>query len=115
MKEVTRAYEQGDLARLIELESAWQNDQALNGGGDSEARCRELSRINRELLNQVRQFTRELRDVKRDAREAVMGPLDEVLEQASRELDDFAKVCDFVRRFRDGKSTLAEFSRGPSF
>ncbi len=113
MKELTLAYEQGDLARLLELESAWQTERVLAGEGDAEARCRELERINRELLNQVRQLTRELRDVKQSAREASFGPLDRVLEQAGRELDGFASICEFVRKFRDGKSTLAEFARGP--
>ena len=51
MKEVTRAYEEGDLARLIEIESTWHGQQAPTEAGDSEARCRELERINRELLD----------------------------------------------------------------
>ena len=115
MKEATRAYEEGDLARLLELESAWHSERALAGEGDPdpEARCRELERINRELLDQVRRLTRELRDVKRDARAVSPGPLEEVVEQAARELDDFASVCELVRGFRDGKITLAEFARGP--
>ena len=85
----------------------------MAGEGDAEARCRELERINRELLNQVRQLTRELRDVKQGARESSFGPLDRMVEQAGRELDDFASICEFVRKFRDGKSSLAEFARGP--
>jgi hypothetical protein len=114
MKEVTRAYEEGDLARLIELESTWQSQQAPTGAGDSEVRCRELERINRELLDQLRALTRELRDIKRDAREASFGlSPDELVEQAGRELDDFEGVCEFVRKFRDGKITLAELVRGP--
>ena len=50
---------------------------------------------------------------KQSARLATFGPLARTLEQAGRELDDFAAACDFVRRFRDGNSTLAEFARGP--
>jgi hypothetical protein len=65
------------------------------------------------LLNQVRQLTRELRDVKREARQASLGPIDRLLEEASRELDELASVCELVRKFRDGKVTLAEFARGP--
>jgi hypothetical protein len=114
MKQVTRAYEEGDLARLIEIESTWQGQQAPTGAGDSEVRCRELERINRELLDQVRELTRELRDIKRDAREASFGlSPDELAEQAGRELDDFEGVCEFLRKFRDGKITLAELVRGP--
>ena len=59
MKEATRAYEEGDLARLIELESAWHSAAGTAGEGDPEARGCELERINRELLDQVRRLTRE--------------------------------------------------------
>jgi hypothetical protein len=113
MKEVTRAYEAGDLARLIELESAWQSERVLAGDGDPEQRCRELERVNRELLDQVRTLTRDLRDVKRRARSASFGPLESLLEQAQHELDELASVRDFVRKFRDGKVSLSEFISGP--
>jgi hypothetical protein len=98
MKEVTRAYEAGDLARLLELESTWQNERVLAGEGDAEARCRELERINRELLKQVRHLTRELRDVKRDARSP--GPLPRVVERATRELAELTSIRDFVSSLR---------------
>ena len=114
MKAVTRAYEEGDLARLVELESSWQREQALSENADSLQRCRELERINRELLDQVRQLTRQVRDLKRDARDASMGLTpDELVEQAGEELDELQDVCELVRRFRDGKVTLAELVRGP--
>jgi hypothetical protein len=114
MKEVTRAYEAGDLARLIELESAWQSERVLAGDGDPEMRCRELTRVNRELLNQVRALTRELRDVKREARDASPGPIATLIEQGEHELHELTSVRDFVRKFRDGKISLSEFARGPS-
>jgi hypothetical protein len=114
MKEVTRAYEEGDLARLLELESAWQNEQAVSEHADSFVRCRELERINRELLDQVRQLTREIRDTKRQAFEGSMGlSPDELTEQAERELDKLEEIRDLIRKFRDGKLTLNELARGP--
>jgi hypothetical protein len=114
MKEVTRAYEDGDLARLLELESTWQSERALADSGDALLRCRELERINRELLNQVRQLTRELRDAKQDAREASFGvAADALAEQASLELDQLDELYDFIRRFRDGELSLADLRRGP--
>jgi len=62
----------------------------------------------------VRELTRELRDVKRDAREASFGlSPDELTEQAGRELDELEGICEFLRKFRDGKITLAELVRGP--
>jgi hypothetical protein len=109
MKQATRAYEEGDLARLLELESAWQSEQAVAETGDSLARCRELERVNRELLKQVRELTRELRDAKREAREESRGSLpDELIEQATSELDALQQIYEFLQRFRDGKLTLNE-------
>ena len=113
MKEVTRAYEDGDLARLIELESTWQSQQALVNVGDSEARCQELERVNRELLDQVRAVTRELRDIKRDARDDAFGlSPDELAAQAARELDGLDALCELLRRFRDGKISLVDLVQG---
>jgi hypothetical protein len=114
MKEVTRAYEDGDLARLVELERTWQGEQTVVESADSLTRCRELERLNHELLKQVRELTRRLRDAKQEAREASYGlPADELLEQASRELDGLEIVHDFLCRFRDGKLSLSELSQGP--
>jgi hypothetical protein len=114
MKEVTRAYEDGDLARLLELESSWQSEQSVSESGDSVARCRELERINRELLDQVRRLTRQTRDLKREALDAAMGlSPDELAEQAGRELDELEEICRFVEKLRDGRMTAAELARGP--
>jgi len=114
MKEVTRAYEDGDLARLLELESSWQSEQSVSDAGDSIARCRELERVNRELLDQVRRLTRQTRDIKREALEAAMGlSPDELAEQAGRELDELDEICRFVEKLRDGRMTAAELARGP--
>jgi ketosteroid isomerase-like protein len=115
MKDVTRAYEDGDLARLLELEDTWQIERPPVEGSDPVLGCRELERVNRELLQQIRELTRRLRDAKREAREASHGvPPDEVVERAGRELDELQVVHDFLCRFRDGKLTLSELSRGPS-
>jgi len=116
MKEVTRAYDDGDLARLLELESAWQSQQVLAEVGDSEQRCRELERVNRELLDQVRAVTRELRDIKRDARDDSLGlSPNELAAQAGRELDELAGACELLRRFRDGKINLADLVQETRF
>jgi len=113
MKQVTRAYQEGDLARLIELEAAWQTE-ASSAADDAVARCRELERVNRELLDQVRELTRQIRDVKHGAREASLGlSPDELIEQAGQELDELEELVDFVTSFKNGKITLSELLRGP--
>lgn len=114
MKEVTRAYEEGDLARLLELETSWQTEQAISEQADSVARCRALEQINRELLDQVRRLTREIRDLKREAAEESLGLApDELVERASRELDELEEICRFIESFRDGRLSVAELERGP--
>lgn len=114
MKQVTRAYEDGDLARLLELESSWQSEQAVSGEFDALTRCRELERLNRELLDQVRRLTRQIRDLKREAFDASMGLApDELCARAARELDELEDICRFVERFRDGKLSVSELERGP--
>jgi hypothetical protein len=112
MKEVTRAYEDGDLARLIELENAWRSAQVIGQSTDPEARCSELLRLNRELLKQVRELTRQIRDIKREARDASSGvPAEELAAQASHELEELAAVYAVLRDFRDGKLSLADLLR----
>jgi hypothetical protein len=110
MKEASRAYEDGDLARLLELESTWQKQQAITETIAPLPRCRELERMNRELLDQLRALTRQLRDTKLAARAALDLPSAVAVE---RELAELQLVYEFVCRFRDGKLTLAELSRGP--
>ncbi len=114
MKQVTRAYEDGDLARLVELESAWQGEQALSDSGDPELRCQELERLNRELLKQLREVTRQLRDAKRELSEiSLTYPSAELVELATLELDDVEGICELLRRVRDGKISISDLMDGP--
>jgi hypothetical protein len=114
MKQVTRAYEDGDLARLIELEGVWGREQSLGEGSDPEARCVELARLNRELLDQLREVTRQLRDAKYALRDAVEShPPAALLELAMHELDDVEAIYELLLGFRDGKISLKDLSYGP--
>jgi hypothetical protein len=115
MKEATRAYEDGDLARLVELEKAWQNGAQAAGSADEDARrCAELEQTLRELTRQSRALTSELRDLRRQVREDMLDvPVQQVVAGAEGELKDLARIRDFARDFRDGKITLAAFLQGP--
>ncbi len=109
MKQVTSAYEQGDLARLLELEGAWRDEHALPSVDQPEQRCRELQVINEQLLKQVRQLTRELRDTKALAREAARGmPPAELLASAEDQLHELESLCELLRRCRDGLATPSD-------
>lgn len=116
MKEITRAYAQGDLARLLELESEWQVTRApvpdASEGNDSLARCQELQRTNRELLKQVRQLTGELKDAKDDARRASPRSLTRTARSAAHELEQLEALCELVREFKRGNRSLAELALG---
>jgi hypothetical protein len=114
MKQATQAYEEGDLARLLELEKAWRRGQSLPPADSAEASCRELERVIRELRAQASQLQRELRAVRQSGS---MTPLDapivEAIEEAEADLAQLETLCAFVTRFRDGKMSLKEFVRGP--
>lgn len=115
MKQVTQAYNDGDLARLLELEKLWEQNGAANSTADEEARCSELEQTIAELRRQSRQLTAEHRAVKKSAPSNTMGgSVKVVVRQAQAELEEFQIMCDFVKSFRDGKITLAEFVRGPA-
>ena len=117
MKEITLAYGRGDLARLLELESEWQATQAPAPAGnesnaDALARCQELERTNRELLKQIRQLTRELKDAKNDARHASPRSLARTATTAARELEQLEALCELVREFKSGNRSLTELGLG---
>lgn len=117
MKDVTRAYERGDLARLLELEAEWQSSNvAAPGQSDPELQSQELERTNRELLKQVRNLTRELRDVKDAARygQVSHGSIDRAAARAARDLAGLEALCELVREFKIGRRTLAELALGQS-
>jgi hypothetical protein len=125
MKQVTVAYHDGDFARLVEIERTWARSggvAATDHDAEIDQRFAALVRANDELRKQLRTIDRELRALRRsgDARLArdlrrdreagetpcVTGDLDD-------ELATLRRVHDFVRRFRDGEMSLAEFLDGP--
>lgn len=113
MKEATRAYEDGDLARLMELEKAWRAGEPVAADVD-DGRARELERANRELRAQLAHLTRTLRQIKRAMPPTATGPeVALVCEQAEHGLKMLASVRNFIRSFRDGKLSLSEFAEGP--
>ena len=115
MKEATRAYQDGDLARLVELEKAWQSGAQAPGSADNDARrCAELEQTLSELNQQSRALTAELRDLRRQLREDMLDePVEHVIAGAEGELKGLERIRDFARAFRDGKITLAQFLQGP--
>lgn len=127
MKEVNRAYEARDLARLLELERQWSaSGNPADGAADVASRCEALERTNRELLDQYRQLDRSFRALARSelgqvirrldrhtGKDAQKAAVDAFLHQAEEQRDDLQELRDFVRAFRDGQIGIEELLEGP--
>ena len=121
MKDVTRAYGDGDFARLLELERTWAaNREHDSASDDIGQRCAVLERTNDELRVQLRAIDRELRglrhsphgDIVRQARSG-RNAIGEMVADARSDRDDLQSIRDHAVAFRDGKMSLADFLAGP--
>jgi hypothetical protein len=127
MKEVTRAYEEGDLARLIEIEQGVLAGKNMRSDASAEElKCAELERAIMELKRQQKAIATEITAIRSNnplteifgARRVTQAEqaeqLDAVIAMATEELEPLRKIRDFVRSFSERKITLAEFLRGPT-
>ncbi len=127
MKEVTRAYEDGDFARLIEIEQHWMaGGHVVSGANDEAAKRAALERTIKELQSQLKAVTSELRFVRsssplrelfgssRKRRVDDQGLIDAMVASANEDLERMRQMRDFVRAFSERKISLAEFMRGPA-
>lgn len=127
MKEVTRAYENGDFARLIEIEQQWMAGGHVDSATHDEiAKRAALERTIKELQSQLKAVTSELRFVRarsplrelfgssRRRRVDDQGPIDAMVASANEDLERMRQMRDFVRAFSERKISLAEFMRGPA-
>ncbi len=128
MKEVTRAYQDGDLARLIELEKVWLTDASPDPGSDedeTERRCASLEQTNRELKRQLKELDAQMRELRRsDPAEFVTAlglggkrgdaQLGGLLATLESEVQALRETRELVQSFVEGKITLAELVAGPA-
>ena len=128
MKEVTRAYRDGDMARLIELEKVWLAGACPDPGNEedeTERRCSSLEQTNRELKRQIKELDAKMREIKRSAPAefaTALGlggrhgdaPPSGLLSTLESEVEALREARDFVRSFVDGKITFAQFVAGPA-
>jgi hypothetical protein len=124
MKEVTRAYESGDVARLVEIERTWLAQAPVPERElDVARRIGELLAANKELRRQLRALTADLKELKqssvghsaprrRGAREP-RSEVDEMVSHFERELAELVSVRNFAQRFADGEIDIKEFLLGP--
>jgi hypothetical protein len=129
MKEVNRAYSEGDLAKLLEIEKSYQSGKLISNenasSDDLQRLCERLEADNQILKTQYENLKHELGAVKntpegemvKDYRACVkdgINPVEEMLSQAKKHLKEIEKIRDFIKDFRDKKMTIKEFLKGPA-
>lgn len=121
-QEVTRAYECGDVARLLEIEQRWGLATALEAEAHLEARSAHLTQANSELRRQLRQLQKEDREVQDCTAGAVseageFEPKPEV-EQALDELKQHLASLQLIHghcvAYDTGKLSFEAFLVGPT-
>lgn len=126
MKEINRAYQEGDLARLLEIERQHQLGESIdsNSEDDLTRQCKTLEQQNEILTTQYENLKRELRSAKNtpegamvaDARKASKQGVDYVnvmVETMEQQINIVSQIRDFVLSFRNQKMTIKEFLNGP--
>lgn len=130
MKEINRAYEEGDMARLLEIERQYELDKSINldnaSKSEIERQCDRLEIDNKLLANQYENIKSELRWMRRTPEGEMVkeyrslvrqgfDPIEEVTSMAESQIEQVERVRDFVADFRDKKMTIKDFLKGPSF
>ena len=131
MKEITRAYQDGDLARLLELERTWmvsgQMAFASEEVDEIERSLATQERTNEALRTQLDELTWELKDLRRSSQSELfshaeraakgmgMTPVEWMVQDTSAQLEQLRELVGFVTSYRDGQIDLEAFLSGPSF
>lgn len=130
MKEVNRAYEEGDMARLLELERQYELDRSIDldnaSGSEIERRCDRLEKNNQMLKVQYENIKSELRWMRRTPEGEMVkeyrslvrqgfDPIEEIVAEAKDHIEYVEEIRDFVADFRDKKMSIKDFLKGPNF
>ncbi|MBP0017694.1 MAG: J domain-containing protein [Cyanobacteria bacterium SBLK] len=128
MKEVNRAYEEGDMARLLELERQYELEKSINldnaSGSEIERQCDRLEKNNQMLKVQYESIKSELRWMRRTPEGEMVkeyrslvrqgfDPIEEIVAEAKNHIEEVEEIRDFVADFRDKKMSIKDFVRGP--
>ncbi len=126
MKEINKAYQEGDLAKLLEIERLHQVEESfsINSEDDLTRQCNKLEQHNEFLKTQYENLKSELRLAKntnegqmvsgyRKAVKEGIDPISQTVEQIESEIDVISSICNFVKDFRDKKITIKQFLGGP--
>ncbi|MBD2303885.1 MULTISPECIES: J domain-containing protein [Nostocales] len=126
MQEINIAYQEGDLARLLEIESRQQVGETINPNSEDDLtrKCRHLEQQNQILHSQYENLKRELRLAKNtpegamvsSSRKAAKQGIDAVagmVEAIESQIQAVSQIRDFVKDFQQQKLTIQEFLSGP--
>ena len=126
MKEINKAYQEGDLARLLEIERKYEVGETIdnNSEDDLTRKCKSIEQQNQILKNQYDKLKQELRlakntpegsmvaDYKKAAKQGV-DCIELMLETMQTQTKIVTEIRDFVQDFKDKKITIKEFLAGP--
>lgn len=127
MQEINKAYQEGDLARLLEIERLQQVGEVIdhNSEDDVTRKCRTLEQQNQILVTQYENLKRELRLAKntpegamvsssRKAAKKGFDPVAGMVETIESQIHVVSQIRDFVKDFKEQKITIKEFIDGPA-
>ena len=126
MKEINKAYQEGDLARLLEIERQYEVGETIdnNSEDDLSRKCKNIEEHNQILKTQYENLKRELRLVKntpegsmvaeyKKANKQGIDPIELMRETLESQTKIVAEIRNFVKDFKDKKITIKEFLAGP--
>ncbi len=126
MKEINKAYQEGDLARLLEIERLHQVEESFSFDSEDDVtrKCKKLEQHNEFLQAQYENLKNELRLAKntnegqivsgyRKAVREKIDPIAQMVQQVEAEITVISSICNFVKDFKDKKITIKEFLDGP--
>jgi len=127
MKEINKAYQEGDLARLLEIERQYELGESIDQSSEDDLvrRCKIVEQQNTILKDQYEKLKRELRRVKNtpegqtvaDCRKTAKMGVDYVevmLKTIEAQANIIEEIRDFVQGFAEDKITVQDFLTGPS-
>jgi hypothetical protein len=126
MKEINKAYQEGDLARLLEIEQQHQAGESIDNNSEDEVtrKCNRIEQQNELLKKQYENLKRELRQVKKTPEGAMVAdckrvkkqgiePIEQILDELGTQIHMVSQIRNFVRDFQQQKISIKEFVDGP--
>jgi hypothetical protein len=126
MKEINRAYTEGDLARLLEIEQQYQVGEQIDNSSEDDLsrKCIRIEQQNGVLKTQFESLKNSLREAKktpqggmvtdfRKFRKQGVEPLDTITEQLENQINIISQIRDYAQDFNQSKISVKDFIRGP--